>query len=489
MEQAVEQEKRKIALQAEQAARQRSEVARQQEIAQREADFRDGILAATRAGAEADPFASIRGDYDLSALDSHHWETRLSLPGAERCGLIKTPAASPASPLAWTFGCLFRVPPPKQTATKTATTTLQLRDGVWTAPAPSLLHDAPADTPAVIDSLRGYEQMVKSVQSMLKVPYQPDERASNINQVFFADPSKPGWRVFVARINEAMIGVSVVAVQLSAGASTAGGPPQFPNVPTMLPLSPGDLAHAGGSQTAQPASGCDEYRQQENERPLKEAEVRRLQSELSDLRFRYQQAMQKVQDSDQQATTNAVNAQGRGAMATVAAMGSLAATVTAQEGRAEAQNLQDQISVKQSQLISAQNSLASLASAVPPSGCSTSTSSSATEHTVHDIVQSIRAGNYAPMPPAQRATVGTLGASGETTMTIQNSTAYELSVFFDGPVSTTLVLAAGASQDVDLAPGSFHVAGRVAASDILPFYGEETYAGSAHYSVTFYIGR
>jgi hypothetical protein len=72
-------------------------------------------------------------------------------------------------------------------------------------------------------------------------------------------------------------------------------------------------------------------------------------------------------------------------------------------------------------------------------------------------------------------------------MTVKNSTAYELSVFFDGPISTKLSLSAGASQDVDLAPGAFHVAGRVPAPNVLPFYGEETYAGSTLYTITFYI--
>jgi hypothetical protein len=42
---------------------------------------------------------------------------------------------------------------------------------------------------------------------------------------------------------------------------------------------------------------------------------------------------------------------------------------------------------------------------------------------------------------------------------------------------------------VDLASGTFEVGGRVAAANVLPFYGEETYAGSASYSVKFYIGQ
>jgi TPR repeat protein len=108
------------------------------------------------------------------------------------------------------------------------------------------------------------------------------------------------------------------------------------------------------------------------------------------------------------------------------------------------------------------------------------------EPTVHDETEKIRIGPHAQMPPAQRsATSGTVW--GTTTMTVQNSTPYELTVFYDGPVSKKLILAPGASQVVNLAPGAFHVAGRVSAPDVLPFYGEESYDGSASYSETFYI--
>jgi len=93
------------------------------------------------------------------------------------------------------------------------------------------------------------------------------------------------------------------------------------------------------------------------------------------------------------------------------------------------------------------------------------------------------------MPPAVRSPVSANGGTGPTTMTVKNSTAYDLSVYFDGPVAKKLILAAGASQDVELAPGVFHVAGSVAAAGVLPFYGEDTYASSAQYSMTFYIGQ
>jgi hypothetical protein len=110
-----------------------------------------------------------------------------------------------------------------------------------------------------------------------------------------------------------------------------------------------------------------------------------------------------------------------------------------------------------------------------------------TEPTISDEVAKIRGLPHVAPPPAQISTGGS-ASYGRTTMTIKNSTAYELSVFFDGPVSTKVVLSPGASQDLDLAAGTFKVAGRVAAANVLPFYGEETY-GSARYSVTFYIGQ
>ena len=110
----------------------------------------------------------------------------------------------------------------------------------------------------------------------------------------------------------------------------------------------------------------------------------------------------------------------------------------------------------------------------------------AVEPTVADEVAKIYSGLHGKMPTAQRV-MGAPAVSGRTTMTVKNSTAYELSVFFAGPVSQKLTLSPGSSQDLDLAPGTFRVGGRVAAPDVLPFYGEETYAGSARYSVEFYI--
>jgi hypothetical protein len=109
-----------------------------------------------------------------------------------------------------------------------------------------------------------------------------------------------------------------------------------------------------------------------------------------------------------------------------------------------------------------------------------------TEPTVRDEIEKIRTGRYAPMPRAQRSTISGSSDSGKTTVTVKNSTPYELSVYYDGSVSTKLTLSPGASQELDLAPGTFRVAGRVAAANVLPFYAEETYTSSTSYSMTFY---
>lgn len=192
-----------------------------------------------------------------------------------------------------------------------------------------------------------YEATVKLVQSVLNLPYQPDERAENVNRVFFADPSKPASRLFVSKASEDTIDISVAAVRSPGATPAAPDAALFRGVPTMMP----------------------------------------------------------------------------------------------------------------------------------------------TEPTISDEFGKIKSGPHTSMPHAQRSTASDAGTSGRTTMTVQNSTAYELSVFFKGPVSKKLTLAPGASQDVDLEPGTFEVGGRVAAANVLPFYGEETYAGSASYSLKFYIGQ
>jgi|ERR1017187_6383508 hypothetical protein len=263
---------------------------------------RDGILVVVRAAQESDPFASIRGDFDLSAADSRQWKTRIELPYAEKCGLFKTPLAPPASTSVWSFTCTFRT------------------------------------------AGDGYERMVKSVQSVLNLPYQPDETAVDVNQVFFTDPAKPSWRLYVARMNGSSVGISVIAV------GSAGATPTFPNIRPF----PGPLTQ------------------------------------------------------------------------------------------------------------------------LP------------TAPTVRDEIETIRGGRYLPLPvPVSGSCVPHSGTGA--LRVVENGTLYQLRLLFSGPVDREVTISPGQKQSVSLPAGQYKVAGSVNATNVRPFYGEETYKDAEECAVQFYV--
>jgi hypothetical protein len=283
---------------AEEAKRQADEAERQAAL---EANFRYILLRAWGAADEPDPFASIRGEFDLKNSDNRHWSTTLTVPGANRCFLIRTPGASPVSPL-WTYTCEFR------------------------------------------GSTGEYESYVKSVQRVLGLAYQPDDSVAEVNQVVFSDKSRPNWRLLLTNITAG----ATVLLRITPRQAGAGLPG----------LSGAGTGKAAGSAPA----------------PL----------------------------------------------------------------------------------------------------------------SIPEEIERIRSGSHSAMPPAQRSAPS--GFGGRTTMTVNNSTRYTLSVYFDGPVAKSLSIAPNASQTVELTAGAFYVAGRVDTVDVLPFYGEEKYDGSMQYIVTFYIG-
>jgi hypothetical protein len=139
----------------------------------RDAEFRSSIQAAWRASQEAEPFASVRGDFDL-ASPAAAWKTRIQLPDADRCVLIKTTPPGPTAAPLLTYACVFR---------------------------------ASTDT---------YERIVKLVQSALSISYQPDESAVNVNQVFFSDRSKPAWKLVVTKTSNASAVLLRIMPQQSA---------------------------------------------------------------------------------------------------------------------------------------------------------------------------------------------------------------------------------------------------------------------------------
>jgi hypothetical protein len=320
--------------------------------------------------------------------------------------------------------------------------------------------------------------------------------------LFFSNPVKPTWRLYVARIDGDTVGLSIVAAQVGTAQPISATADWNVLAPMMLLAEP----------------RCQEYKQREDERSRRQNEIKALVSEVNDLQRRSQEAMAEATAADQRAISNCSG--GTGFLGGLKAVACFADRNTSQQKQGEAQQLALTLNQKQFQMNSAQLSLATLASSQLPLGCRTDGtaivavpgfsskgvalpiapishvaapselgSALSVEPTVHDVMERIRLGDHGPMPVAQRSGSRGAGLPGQTTMTITNSTAYELSVFFDGPVSTKATLAPGASHDLELKPGAFRVAGRVAAADVLPFYGEETYDSSTRYSVTFYIAQ
>jgi hypothetical protein len=105
-------------------------------------------------------------------------------------------------------------------------------------------------------------------------------------------------------------------------------------------------------------------------------------------------------------------------------------------------------------------------------------------NSVEEEIAAIRAAPHEAMPPAQPAGAA-LG--GQSSMTVKNGTSYSLYVFFAGPISQKLEIAAGQSQTVSLLPGHYEVAAKVSNPSVIPFYGVEDYGANTGYSSHFYI--
>jgi hypothetical protein len=103
---------------------------------------------------------------------------------------------------------------------------------------------------------------------------------------------------------------------------------------------------------------------------------------------------------------------------------------------------------------------------------------------IKNEIEAIRRSPHEAMP-AVEAVEAPLG--GETSMMVENGTKYLLFVYFTGPVSQKLEISAGASQTVQLPPGNYQVAARVANPSVVPFYGEQRYGANTRYSEHFYI--
>jgi hypothetical protein len=95
-----------------------------------------------------------------------------------------------------------------------------------------------------------------------------------------------------------------------------------------------------------------------------------------------------------------------------------------------------------------------------------------------------RSGRYSTLPPP---TGSRGGGSGSPKLKITNSTSYGLTVDFAGAVERSLKLASGQSVEIELAPGSYRVLGRVDAPNVLPFLGDHNYEAGGSYTSSFYL--
>jgi len=100
------------------------------------------------------------------------------------------------------------------------------------------------------------------------------------------------------------------------------------------------------------------------------------------------------------------------------------------------------------------------------------------------IDEIVRSGSYATLPQARAIA---FGVSQQPSLSIRNQTAYELTVLMAGPVERSLSVPAGASRSVVVPPGTYRVVGQVKASNVLPFFGTQTYATDVSYDESFYI--
>ena len=99
-------------------------------------------------------------------------------------------------------------------------------------------------------------------------------------------------------------------------------------------------------------------------------------------------------------------------------------------------------------------------------------------------VNSILAGRYSPLPPAQRVQSNPTARFAD--VETRNNTNYTLTILYSGPSSQQMVLPGNSSKSVRLVPGKYRVAATANLPTVTPFAGEDEMVGGA-YSSVFYI--
>lgn len=120
-----------------------------------------------------------------------------------------------------------------------------------------------------------------------------------------------------------------------------------------------------------------------------------------------------------------------------------------------------------------------------PRPCQDDTNSHSETRGVSSEIDAVQqSGQYSRLPPAQA--VGAKG-SGKPILSIENRTAYALTILIAGPVERSVLVAPGAKETLSLPQGNYRVLGRVTAPNILPFFGTQQYSDGTSYQESFYI--
>jgi hypothetical protein len=95
-----------------------------------------------------------------------------------------------------------------------------------------------------------------------------------------------------------------------------------------------------------------------------------------------------------------------------------------------------------------------------------------------------KSGRYTTLPQAQATTSGGYGLPN---ISLENQTAYELTVMVAGPLERSVTISPGSSQTVTLPVGTYRVVGRINASNVLPFFGTQQFSAGTSYQESFYV--
>lgn len=129
----------------------------------------------------------------------------------------------------------------------------------------------------------------------------------------------------------------------------------------------------------------------------------------------------------------------------------------------------------------------SKAESLPPQVGTTSSAvptTSSQEQEAQAAINAIQNVPHTEAPPVQA--VGR-GFGGSPSITIQNNTAYVLTVYLAGPTGVVMTLLPQGSRIATLVPGLYRIGGRVSDPSVEPFLGMASFQGGYQYQETFYI--